>query len=48
MRFWYNDNIRKYPFNPDNSRALFREMGFRYEDGVLYDTEERPVEFSDN
>ncbi|MEO0509446.1 MAG: ABC transporter substrate-binding protein [Verrucomicrobiota bacterium] len=45
-RFWYNDNIRKFPYKPENARALFKEMGFQYIDEKLHDAEGRPVEFS--
>lgn len=45
-KFWYNDAIRKYNFLPDNSRALFEEMGFQYKGGKLFDASGRPVEFT--
>lgn len=45
-KFWYNDAIRKYPYEPERAKALFNEMGFRYTDGQLRDAEGRPVEFT--
>ena len=45
-KFWYNDAIRKYPYKPERSKALFDEMGFFYEDGQLHDAEGRPVGFT--
>ena len=45
-KFWYNDAIRKYPYDPERSRALFLEMGYRYEGGDLHDPEGRRVEFT--
>ena len=45
-KFWYNDAIRKYPYSPETSRALFKEMGFKLEDGKLLDAAGNPVAFS--
>ena len=45
-KFWYNDAIRKYPYQPEKSRALFKEMGFEYRESDLYDGEGRRVSFS--
>ncbi len=46
-KFWYNDKIRKYPYRPDKSQALFLEMGFKYDGaGRLYDPAGHPVAFS--
>lgn len=45
-KFWYNDDIRKYPYQPETSRALFQEMGFEYRGGQLFDAAGRRVEFS--
>jgi peptide/nickel transport system substrate-binding protein len=45
-KFWYNDAIRKYPYDPERSRSLLKEMGFRYKDGKLHDAEGRPVNFT--
>lgn len=45
-KFWYNDSIRKYTFQPDQSKQLFAEMGFQYKDSQLYDTKGNRVEFS--
>ncbi|CAI8264240.1 MAG: putative ABC transporter-binding protein [Opitutia bacterium UBA7350] len=46
QKFWYNDAIRKYPYKPERSKALFLEMGFRYEDEQLLDTKGRPISFT--
>lgn len=45
-KFWYNDNIRKYPYSPEKSRSLFAGMGFRLVDGKLTDNKGHPVSFS--
>lgn len=45
-KFWYNDAIRKYPYDPERSKALFLEMGFRYVNERLHDAEGRPVGFT--
>lgn len=45
-KFWYNDAIRKYPYDPKRSKALFLEMGFRYVNERLHDAEGRPVSFT--
>ena len=45
-KFWYNDAIRKYPYSPEKSRALFKEMGFQMEDGKLVDAAGNQVSFS--
>jgi len=45
-KFWYNDQIRKYSFEPEKSRALFIEMGFEYRDDQLLDAAGRRVEFT--
>lgn len=45
-KFWYNDGIRKYGYSPDESRALFAELGFEYRGGQLYDAQGNRVEFS--
>ncbi|MGJ8638572.1 MAG: ABC transporter substrate-binding protein [Opitutaceae bacterium] len=45
-KFWYNDNIRKYDFNPEKSKALFEEMGFVYKSGKLHDAKGNLVEFT--
>ena len=45
-QFWYNDTIRKYPYSPETSQALFREMGFELESGQLKDSTGNPVRFT--
>ena len=45
-KFWYNDSIRKFSFKPENSKALFTEMGFVYEAEKLHDMKGNPVEFT--
>jgi peptide/nickel transport system substrate-binding protein len=45
-KFWYNDDIRKYPYDPEKSRALFLELGFEYRGRELFDASGRRVEFS--
>ena len=45
-QFWYNDAIRKYPYSPEHSRALFAEMGFSSRAGKLHDRDGNPVSFS--
>lgn len=45
-KFWYNDAIRKYGYLPDESRALFEELGFEYRGKDLYDAKGNRVEFS--
>ena len=45
-KFWYNDDIRKYGYLPDKSRALFEELGFEYRGQDLYDAKGNRVEFS--
>lgn len=45
-KFWYNDAIRKYPYSPETSRALFEEMGFELDDGKLVDAAGNRIAFS--
>lgn len=46
-KFWYNDAIRKYSYDPQQSRALLEQMGFKYAaQGQLLDRAGRPVQFS--
>ena len=45
-KFWYNDNIRKYPYSPDTSRSLFETMGFKFNGEKLIDAEGNPVAFT--
>jgi peptide/nickel transport system substrate-binding protein len=46
QKFWYNDEIRKYPYDTERSRELFKAMGFYYKNERLYDAEDRPIEFT--
>ncbi|MFT5350623.1 MAG: peptide/nickel transport system substrate-binding protein [Lentimonas sp.] len=43
--FWYNDAIRKYPYAPEKSMLLFKEMGFQLDNGKLKDAEGKSVAF---
>ena len=45
-KFWYNDNIRKYPYSPETSRKLLKEMGFELNDNKLIDAAGNPVSFT--
>lgn len=45
-KFWYNDAIRKFSYEPEKARAIFQEIGFEYRDGKLFDDVGNPVEFS--
>ncbi|MFT5836676.1 MAG: peptide/nickel transport system substrate-binding protein, partial [Candidatus Azotimanducaceae bacterium] len=45
-KFWYNDDIRKYPYDTEKAHAIFREIGFEHRNGELFDTAGRRVEFS--
>jgi peptide/nickel transport system substrate-binding protein len=46
--FFYNPNVKKYPFNPDSARAILKQEGFadRNGDGKLEDPDGNTVEFS--
>ncbi len=45
-KFWYNDDVRKYPYSPETSQALFKAMGFTLDRGKLFDAAGNPVSFS--
>ena len=45
-KFWYNDNIRKYPYSPETSRKLLREAGFRLDNDQLVDADGNQVSFT--
>lgn len=45
-KFWYNDRIVKYDYSVEKSRNLLMEIGYYYREGILYDRENRPIEFS--
>ena len=43
---WYNPNVRKYEYSPENSRKILLEIGFSYRaDGRLVDPEGNTVDF---
>jgi peptide/nickel transport system substrate-binding protein len=43
---WHNSDLPRYAYDPEKSRTLLSEAGFRWdEDGQLIDTESVPVEF---
>jgi len=44
--YFYNERVRKYPYDPELSRRLLAEAGFRWKDGTLQDRDGRPVEFT--
>ncbi len=44
---WYNPNVQQYPFDPEKSKALLHEAGFRQgPDGILRDSAGNPVTFT--
>lgn len=45
-KFWYNEDIRKFTYEPEKARALLMEIGFEYREGTLRDRAGRPVEFT--
>jgi len=47
---WFNPNIRKYPYDPAQARALLKEIGIedRDGDGLLEDADGNKIEFSLN
>ena len=44
--YFYNPEVKKYPRNPEESRRLLKEAGFRYREGILYDSTGHRVEFT--
>lgn len=46
--YFYNPDVRKYPYDPDRARALLAEIGIkdRNQNGVLEDSEGREIEFT--
>lgn len=49
-KFWYADDIMKYPYNPDLAKQLLAEIGLKDTngDGILEDAEGHAVEFTIN
>ncbi len=46
-KFFYNPNVKQYPYDPSRSDALLGEAGFKKgADGVLRDSQGRAVEFT--
>ncbi len=47
-KVWYSDDIMKYPYNPDRSRELLKEIGMedRNGDGTLEDSQGHPIKFT--
>ncbi|HRU05311.1 MAG TPA: ABC transporter substrate-binding protein, partial [Candidatus Brocadiia bacterium] len=45
--YFYNPNVKKYPYSPDKAKALLAEAGFadRNKDGVLEDAKGNPLRF---
>lgn len=45
-KFWYNENIKTYDYDPAKSMELLREAGFQKRGDKLYGPEGNPVKFS--
>lgn len=44
---WYNPDVKTYPYDPERSRELLREAGFRWDNaGRLFDSENNRVAFN--
>ncbi len=44
--YWYNPNIKKYPYDPAKALALLAEIGIKPRgDGTLVDSDGHPIEF---
>lgn len=46
-KLWYTDTIPKYPYDPEKSKALLKEMGIwdRDGDGIAEDSDGNPIRF---
>lgn len=44
-KFWRNDDIKTFPYDPEKARALLREGGFEYRGNDLYDADGNRVKF---
>ncbi len=44
--YFYNPDVKKYPYRPEESRRLFLKAGFYYSGNQLYDAKGNRVEFT--
>ncbi len=45
-KFWFNDKLKPYPYDPDGALKKLQLEGFRFQGGVLRDRDSNDVEFS--
>jgi peptide/nickel transport system substrate-binding protein len=45
-KFWFNDKLKPYPYDPDGALKLLGQEGFHLQNGALKDKDGNPVEFS--
>jgi len=45
-KFWFNDKLKPYPYDPDGALKKLQLEGFRLQNGVLRDRDGNNVEFS--
>ncbi len=45
-KFWFNDKLKPYPYDPEGALKKLQLVGFRLENGVLRDRDGNKVEFS--
>jgi peptide/nickel transport system substrate-binding protein len=45
-KFWFNSSLKPHAFNPTSALRRLQQEGFRLEQGVLFDSQKNPVEFS--
>jgi len=45
-KFWFNDKLKPYPYDPEGALKKLQVDGFRLENGVLRDRDGNKVEFS--
>jgi len=45
-KFWFNDKLKPYPYDPEGALKKLQLEGFRLENGVLRDRDGNKVEFS--